>query len=53
MIRGAIHRLPPELGHLTHLDTLDLSDNPLVSPPPDVVAQGTAAVLAYLRAQRG
>jgi hypothetical protein len=49
----ALTRLPPELGHRTHLDTLDLSENPLVSPPPDVVAQGTAAVLAYLRAQRG
>jgi len=30
---------------------LYLDDNPLISPPPEVVEQGTAAVLAYLRNQ--
>jgi internalin A len=39
--------LPESLGDLTALTTLD--DNPLVSPPDDVVAAGTKAVLAFLR----
>ncbi len=43
--------LPPEIARLTNLKALDLSDNPLISPPPEIVAQGTEAVLAYLRAQ--
>jgi internalin A len=30
---------------------LNLEGNPLISPPPEVVEQGTAAVLAYLRNQ--
>jgi len=35
---------------LTKLEELDLDDNPhLESPPPEVVKQGTKAVLAYLR----
>jgi len=42
--------VPEQLGQLTNLTTLDLSGNKgLVSPPPDVVEQGTKAVLAYLR----
>ncbi|NDJ75874.1 MAG: leucine-rich repeat domain-containing protein, partial [Chloroflexi bacterium] len=32
--------------------TLYLDGNPLEDPPPDVVAQGTQAVLEYLRAQQ-
>jgi internalin A len=50
-----IRHLPPEMGNLTSLTCaeciLDLSNNPLISPPPEVVEQGTAAVLAYLRNQ--
>jgi Leucine-rich repeat (LRR) protein len=43
-------QLPPELGQLTETLRLDLSNNPrLVSPPPEVIEQGTEAVLAYLR----
>ena len=43
--------LPTELGQLTNLQTLDLDENPeLQIPPPEVVRQGTPAVLAYLRA---
>ncbi|MCJ7684974.1 MAG: GTP-binding protein, partial [Desulfobacteraceae bacterium] len=35
---------------MTKLDTLDLDDNKaLTSPPPEVVKQGTKAILAYLR----
>jgi len=38
------------LGQLTETLRLDLSNVPrLVSPPPEVVEQGTEAVLAYLR----
>lgn len=45
--------LPDSLGDLTNLKALILRDNPLESPPPEVVAQGTEAVLAFLRANRG
>ncbi len=41
--------LPLELGRLTMLEFLDLDGNPLTSPPPEVVQQGTQAILAYLR----
>ena len=44
--------VPESLGGLTALTTLDLDGNPLVSPPADVVATGTEAVLAFLRAGR-
>ena len=44
--------IPPELGKLTKLETLILDDNEtLISPPPEVVKQGTKAILAYLREQ--
>jgi internalin A len=47
--------LPIEVGELTNLTCADcyllLDSNPLISPPPEVVEQGTAAVLAYLRNQ--
>jgi internalin A len=51
-----LRHLPTELGNLISLtcaDTcyLELANNPLISPPPAVVEQGTAAVLAYLRNQ--
>jgi internalin A len=46
--------LPKELGRLSQLHTLDLSNNPeLAFPPPEIVARGVEAVLAYLRAQQG
>ncbi|MHC4474627.1 MAG: leucine-rich repeat domain-containing protein [Planctomycetota bacterium] len=41
--------LPGELGRLTKLKYLDLDGNRLEFPPPEVVEQGTEAVLAYLR----
>ena len=43
--------LPRELGRLTQLEQLLVNDNPLVTPPPDVVAQGTQAILQFLRQQ--
>jgi internalin A len=41
--------LPKRIGQLTALTTLELRGNPLETPPPDVVAQGTQAVLEFLR----
>lgn len=41
--------LPYSLGRLTQLKTLDLRHNAFSDPPPDVIAQGTEVVLAYLR----
>ena len=50
-----LETLPSELGQLTKLAEdgcfLKLDGNPLISPPPEVIAQGTPAVLDYLRNQ--
>jgi len=43
--------LSPELGQLTQLKELYLDGNPLTSPPPELVAQGTQALLAYWKAR--
>jgi len=49
--------LPIELGQLTKLAEIEnncylyFADNPLISPPPEVIAQGTPAILDYLRNQ--
>ena len=43
--------IPDSIGQLTALTDLDLGGNPhLSSPPREVQAQGTEAVLAFLRA---
>ncbi|MEM1293459.1 MAG: hypothetical protein AAGH67_18510 [Cyanobacteria bacterium P01_H01_bin.162] len=48
-----LKQLPKELGQLTKLAVLYLDQNPdLASPPPEVIAQGRAAVLTYLREQK-
>lgn len=39
--------LPPEIGKL-NLRWLDVSSNNLISPPPEIIEQGTKAILAYL-----
>jgi len=41
--------LPIELGHLTNLRQFDLTGTLLTFPPHDIVAQGTPAILTYLR----
>ena len=42
--------IPAELGKLTNLDDMILSDNEaLILPPPEIVKQGTPAILNYLR----
>ncbi len=43
--------LPSSLGQLTNLARLSLDQNPLTLPPPEIVEQGTDAILAYLQAQ--
>jgi tetratricopeptide (TPR) repeat protein len=48
--RNQLASLPPELGQLSALETLVLEGNPLYTPSPDIIEQGTAAILAYLRA---
>ncbi len=42
-------QVPAELSQLTKLQTLYLQDNPLLTPPPEIIAQGTQAILAFLR----
>lgn len=45
--------LPTELEQLPHLQHLYLDNNPqLISPPPEIIARGTAAVLTFLRELR-
>lgn len=56
-----IQQLPNTLGNLSQLTqseecrqwfrNLNLDGNPLISPPQEVIAQGTPAILAYLRNQ--
>ena len=43
--------LPPEIGQLTDVVFSGLELNQLKSPPPEIVAQGTKAVLSFLREQ--
>ena len=44
--------IPGELGNLINLEDLRLDENKnLTSPPPEIVKQGTKAILAYLREQ--
>ena len=45
-----LKRLPTELGQLTNLQTLNVADIPtLQTPPPEIVARGTADILSFLR----
>jgi internalin A len=45
-----LEELPKELGNLRNLKELHLDGNPLTLPPPEIIAQGTQAILAYLQA---
>ncbi|MDC3986546.1 hypothetical protein KEG57_39085 [Polyangium jinanense] len=52
LLRGnPIEDLPVELGKLPNLTRLDVKDCPLSRIPPEIVGQGSDAVLAYLRDQ--
>jgi internalin A len=42
--------LPDFLGQLPKLENLSVAGNPLTFPPPEIVSQGTKAILEYLRA---
>ncbi|MGD1097138.1 MAG: COR domain-containing protein, partial [Bryobacteraceae bacterium] len=42
--------LPGFLGQLPRLEELTVFDNPLTFPPPEIIDQGTYAILGYLRA---
>ena len=44
--------LPEAIGELASLTTLDVSGNPLTYPPPAVVADGSEAVVIFLRGAR-
>ncbi len=45
-----LKRLPTEIGQLTGLQTLNVADIPtLQTPPPEIVARGTADILSFLR----
>jgi hypothetical protein len=55
-----LHHLPTEIGNLINLKDegnpcvycgLRVDGNPLISPPPEVVEQGTAEILDYLQHQ--
>ncbi len=48
--KNQLCELPPELGRVTSLQTLRLENNSdLLTPPPEIVEQGTQAMLAFLR----
>nr|XP_053637882.1 uncharacterized protein LOC128692652 [Cherax quadricarinatus] len=41
--------LPASLGTLPELATLQVSDNPIIFPPPDVIKGGTRVILRFLK----
>ncbi|WP_298911120.1 leucine-rich repeat domain-containing protein [uncultured Nostoc sp.] len=47
-----LNSLTPEISQLSNLRGIYLKNNPqLSSPPPEIVEQGTEAILTYLRAR--
>ena len=48
-----ISYLPTELVNLPKLKSLDVQENPLTSPPPEIVQQGLRSILNYLRKRKG
>ena len=44
-----IDHIPPELGRLTHIRTLQLEGNPFRVPRPQILVQGTQSIMQYLR----
>jgi internalin A len=53
LANNRLKELPDWLLDLPELENLSISGNPLISPPPEIVASGTGSVLAFLRARRG
>ncbi|MEH1913180.1 leucine-rich repeat domain-containing protein [Nostoc sp.] len=52
LFNNQLSSLPPEISQLSNLTSLSLKNNPqLSSPPPEIVEQGTEAILTYLRAR--
>ena len=49
LLDNQLQALPPEIGQLSNLTNLNLENNPVKSPPPEIVAQGTKAIVEYLR----
>lgn len=47
--QNQLTELPTSIGQLTGLEILEVTYNPMVMPPIDTQAQGTQAILAYLR----
>jgi hypothetical protein len=47
--RNRLTRVPPALARLPHLEDLELSENPIRTPPPEILAKGENAVLSFLR----
>ena len=47
-----ISYLPTELVNLPKLKSLEVQDNPLTSPPPEIVQQGLCVILDYLRKRK-
>ncbi|MFE9658855.1 COR domain-containing protein [Streptomyces sp. NPDC005955] len=47
--QNRLTELPVSLGHLRRSARLGLAGNPLTTPPPEIVAAGTPAVLSFLR----
>ncbi|CAM8878367.1 unnamed protein product [Rhodiola kirilowii] len=43
-----IHALPDTFGRLESLTKLNLDENPMVTPPPDIVKQGVEAVKSFM-----
>lgn len=49
-LRGnELTQLPAEIGQLLWLQELYLKNNPILTPPPEITAQGTEAILTFLR----
>ena len=44
-----INHVPPELGRLTQIRTLQLEGNPFRVPRPQILVQGTQSIMQYLR----
>jgi len=49
MNHNLLNEIPRELGRLWKLQTLSVTGNPIVSPPVQVLQQGTQSIVAYLR----